>query len=291
MASEVNDYFGFELLNKIVEASLSKKEDVIILFTHWYFVKNGFKCIGLGDSKVFDPNTDKGTDFLPDQWNQQPNYSLRYAKDGKLYILVAMKSDANLLINLLRTADNGASSVEFGIEETVKELRGALEALIPEHRTVMNKIRQDLVEPLNSPAGREISTQTRGRTESPEERRRQPIDDDPLRVRPERVPREPWPAYDPRNVGRSDLDPFSRERGGMIFDPFAERRGPGGGVGPLGGFPPGGLGVPGRLPPGAVPPGARFDPFGPPDIGGGMRRPPRDPDADHLPPGFDDMFM
>ena len=40
-----------------------------------------------------------------------------------------------------------------------------------------------------------------------------------------------------------------------------------------------------------MPPGARFDPFGPPDI---LRpRPlPGQPDNDHLPPpGYDDMFM
>ena len=42
---------------------------------------------------------------------------------------------------------------------------------------------------------------------------------------------------------------------------------------------------------GAIPPGARFDPFGPPDTD--MPNPRgRVPDADHLPPpGYDDMFM
>lgn len=28
---------------------------------------------------------------------------------------------------------------------------------------------------------------------------------------------------DPRSVGRSDLDPFARPGGGMIFDPFSPR--------------------------------------------------------------------
>lgn len=48
--ANTNDYFGFELLNKLVDNKLNKKEDVLILFAHWFFIKNGFKCIGLGDS-------------------------------------------------------------------------------------------------------------------------------------------------------------------------------------------------------------------------------------------------
>lgn len=53
------------------------------------------------------------------------------------------------------------------------------------------------------------------------------------------------PEVDPRNVGRSDLDPFSRG-GGMIYDPFTPQRGIPNPLDPRG---PGGLGVPGRLPP------------------------------------------
>jgi len=42
---------------------------------------------------------------------------------------------------------------------------------------------------------------------------------------------------------------------------------------------------------GAVPPGARFSPFGPPDVDP-MRRFPHRPGNDHLPPpGYNDMFM
>ena len=64
------------------------------------------------------------------------------------------------------------------------------------------------------------------------------------------------PRPSPSNIGRSDLDPFgtnfdpSSGTSGMIFDPFRhpDRRQ-----------------IPTNLPRGAVPPGARFDPFGPPD--------------------------
>ncbi len=77
------------------------------------------------------------------------------------------------------------------------------------------------------------------------------LENDPLRIRNpygERVP--------PVNIGRGDLDPFYFDPlgggGGMIFDPFRA----------------GGLSrprIPTDLPPGAVPPGARFDPFQPPN--------------------------
>ena len=82
--------------------------------------------------------------------------------------------------------------------------------------------------------------------------------------RPSRPP-EPSPVFDPlrtqrvrpplapTGIGRGDLDPFAFDpsgRGGMIFDPFQnyDRRI-----------------IPTNLPRGAVPPGARFDPFGPPN--------------------------
>jgi len=101
------------------------------------------------------------------------------------------------------------------------------------------------------------------------------------------------PPMNPFTVGRGDLDPLAAGAGGgMMFDPL--RSGfPGGGVGG-----PRGRGQP-WLPSGSVVPGARFDPFGPPDLdrsgnvnpfGSGQYR--SGPDPDHLPPpGYDDMFM
>lgn len=53
------------------------------------------------------------------------------------------------------------------------------------------------------------------------------------------------------------------------------------------------IGGPGNLgiAPGSLPPGARFDPFRPPDLLPGPRGP-RRPDNDEFPPpGYDDMYM
>lgn len=280
MASDSGITFGFELLQRISGEVIDKKEDVLVLFVHWYFVKNGFKCLGLGDSKVIEA-TEVGSELLPTGWNQGPNYTLRYVKEGKLYILMAIKSEGDLLLNLLRIEDHSVSNVQFPID-TVGELRGPLERLIPSYENVLTVLKRDFVEPVYSGSGREVSTQT-VQPEAP----RRVEDDDPLRVGPPRRPVNPvvpgLPRGDPFSIGRDDLNPFGQGGGGMLFDPFGNRGGPNRP------FP--GLGVPGRLPPGAVPPGARFDPFGPPDNEPPVPRA-RVPDADHMPPpGYDDMFM
>lgn len=50
MASEFENTFGFELLYRNSSGGIAKKEDILVLFVHWYFIKNEFKCLGIGDS-------------------------------------------------------------------------------------------------------------------------------------------------------------------------------------------------------------------------------------------------
>lgn len=73
-----------------------------------------------------------------------------------------------------RTEDHKTSNVEFPIE-TVRELQGPLELLLPSYANILNVLK-DFVEPVHPGSGREISTQT---SESDRPRRN---DDDPLRV-------------------------------------------------------------------------------------------------------------
>ncbi|KAK1126635.1 hypothetical protein K0M31_004262 [Melipona bicolor] len=273
---DASNVFGFELVQEIYSNQIARKEDVLILFVHWYLIKHGFRCIGIGDSKAFEP-TEKGSQLLPEEWNTRPNYTLRYINDSKLFIFHGVKSDEDLLINLLRVDNQNVSSVQFPINQTVNEVRGALEAVIPSYQNIINIIQKDLVEPLLPSNTTENSTQTRSVNDQPR--------DDPLRVESRRPPSYPriWDLdADTSRVGAADLNPLGRG-GGMIFDPFFSQRNRVDPTRP-------GLGVPGRLPSGAVPPFARFDPFGPPDID--RPRPRHHPDSDHLPPpGYDDMFM
>jgi len=45
--------------------------------------------------------SEKGSELLPTEWNLRPNYALRYVKDGKLHVLLGVKSDMDLLLNLM----------------------------------------------------------------------------------------------------------------------------------------------------------------------------------------------
>ncbi|XP_011632889.1 proteasome inhibitor PI31 subunit [Pogonomyrmex barbatus] len=274
--TDSNDVFGFELFQKLYHDDIHKKEDVIILFVHWYLTKSGFRCIGIGDDVAFDAS-EKGSELLPIEWSLHPNYTLRYIREGKLYVLFGIKSDIDLLLNLMRHYDNTVFNIQFPIEGTVSALQGSLETVIPCYQTILHTIRKDFV---NSTCimMNEAATQTTPNDECSSERNQVPVHSDRLRVSEPCC--RPFNCFPPR-VGVGDLDPFG-EGGGMIFDPFDRRR-------PVG-HPPG-LGVPGRLPPGAIPPGARFDPFGPPELDP-LRPHHRRPDDDHLPPpGYDDMFQ
>lgn len=288
MASCSTENFGFELMMKLVDHQLKKKEDVIILFTHWYLVKVGFRCIGLGDKKTLEDD-EVGSELLPDEWSNNDHYFLRYVKDKKLYILIGLKSDHNILLNFMRVVDNTVSNIKYPVEETVSSVHGPLTTLMSELKIVTEKLQKELLDPLDNKiedTAKETSTQT-STTSEPSTYQ------SPLLIEPRRrhIPgRNPWrPDIDPRGVGRRDLDPFGGigvpPGGGMIFDPFEPARGIPDPMRP-------GIGGPARLPPGAVPPGARFDPFGPPDndMPRFARRNPDNPDH-FAPPGYDDMFM
>ena len=48
-----DELFGWDLTYRLIEKELTKKEDLLIAFTHWFIIKNGFSCIGNGDSVSF----------------------------------------------------------------------------------------------------------------------------------------------------------------------------------------------------------------------------------------------
>ncbi|CAH0383519.1 unnamed protein product [Bemisia tabaci] len=291
-------YFGLDLMFHIVEKDISKKSDVLLIFTHWLLSREGFKCIGLGHSETFKGD-EPTSDVPPDGWNKDETYAVRYLKDGGLFILRGVKSNDDLVLNLLRVSDLEVASVAVNVNESVGELKGKIEEMIPKHAEVFSTLQKELIDPVNLKTSKSATTQTQKEDAAsttstltepygiPERRGgfpglgRQPDHSDPFGVR---QPGRSDPFTDPLRVGRSDLNPLARG-GGMLFDPFGLPTQPNFG----GGFPRPGFGMPG------VPPGARYDPIGPGGIGPlgpgrGNRR--TGPDPDHLPPpGYDDMFM
>ncbi|KAL1139625.1 hypothetical protein AAG570_006605 [Ranatra chinensis] len=289
----MSELFGWDLIYRVTEPDINKKEDVLLLLVHFQLIKNGYRCIGLGDEKTLTGNETSG-ETLPQGWNRTNSYALRYVADNQLFILRGITSDDSIVFNLLQVPSLAVSSVAFNYADTVASLKGSIGELVPSYDGVLRRVKKELLEPVevSSSASKEATTQTKEsqaaglrRQSQPGRVQPSPLPTSPLLVQPPHhrpMPAGIDPIWDPLRVGQSDLDPLGRG-GGMIFNPFQ----------PHGhGIPDPGLGVPGGLPRGAVPPGARFDPFGPPGFPDRpqARRPP--PDSDHMPPpGFDGMFM
>ncbi|XP_018321124.1 proteasome inhibitor PI31 subunit [Agrilus planipennis] len=286
MASSSGGLFGWELLYRSVQNDIKNSQDILVCFTHLVLISNGFKCIGLGDSKILE-GTETKTETLPSGWND--NYAIRYVYQGRLYNLRATNVDDAIMINLIRVQERTVSMVQLN-NRTVAQTSGTLEQMIPNHTELEEMIRRQLIDKVT------VSTKQKdGSSQTQNESGTSTSGVGPDRPSPllERTPeRFSYPSLiDPvNNVGRSDLDPFGGQfpplgrnppafplpgGGGMLFEP---PRG-GGGLGPRPNF---------GVPPDSLPPGARFDPFRPPD----PERPPRrNPGNDFPPPGFDDMYM
>lgn len=272
-------FFGWDLLYSSVEKDVKTNQDVLVCFVHFALVSNGFKCIGLGESKTVD-GTETQTESLPKGWNE--NYAIRYLYQGRLYNLRATSMDDAIMINLIRVDERTVSMVQLNTR-AVAQRTGSLDQMIPDNQAIFQTIKSQLIDKVVvSTKSKETSSQTTPEQPSSRPGRSEPQPDilipsfsNPIN-----------PRFDPMRVGRDDLDPFGFDPlrsgpmaqpggGGMLFEP---PRGPR--------FDPGNLGVP----PGGLPPGARFDPFRPT---GGERIPRRqNPDSDDFPPpGFDDMYM
>lgn len=50
----MSELFGWDLMYKVTEKDLKKKEDVITLFIHYLLIKAGYKCIGIGEDVSFN---------------------------------------------------------------------------------------------------------------------------------------------------------------------------------------------------------------------------------------------
>lgn len=271
--------FGWDLLFKTIQCDIKNESDIIIAIVHLYLTKNSsLKCLGVGDDKTLSVH-DEGSELLPSGWNENQNsYSLRYVFNNELYILLGAVTEELLIINLLNVETKKASNISLNSGETVTNKTGGnIKAIVPDISQVWEKIKTELVDPVFSGNTVEVTTQT-----SPGSSRRSHNvrPDDPLMIRGPRNSFDARPTIvDPlRDIGRGDLDPLGRGGGGMLFPDPGLPGGPFGGINP---FP----GPRGGLPP--PPPGARFDPFGPPDAVRG------NPNPDHFrpPPDFDDMYM
>ncbi|XP_022906288.2 proteasome inhibitor PI31 subunit [Onthophagus taurus] len=289
--------FGWDLLYQSIEKDVKTNQDVLVCFVHLILVSNGFKCIGIGESKTLD-GTESKTEALPSGWND--GYAIRYIYQGRLYNLKGSEIEDGIIINLIRTDERSVSMVQLN-SRMVLQRTGSLDNMIPDNLNILDLVKKQLIDKVV------VSTKTRDTSsQTPKEPQRLMSDQTPARLMdPQRSGIGPFlPPLgigpiggpiggSPLGVGSSDLHPFGANpmglppfgqpdfgTGGMLFVP------PRGG-GPFG--PDINTGIPG----GSLPPGARFDPFRPPDVDRFPRpRPNNNPDNDEMPPpGFDNMFM
>lgn len=288
--------FGWEMLFKINQKVIKTKYDVMICFAHWVMTRYGFQCGGVGDDTTM-PKREELSELMPDGWNTEPPFKLRYVFGNQLYILSGLVDDDELIMNLSRPVDSRVLAMTIG-DNQVTETHGSIEKIMPSYADIRKRIINELVEPLiKVEVTKDADTQTQSTTGAyPLEK----LEKTNRSVHEMRMPPQPFnPAYP--NVGQSDLLPPMLPGP----NPFGVG-GPGpGGIGGIGGgggmlFEPPGFGPnlpfadPG-MPRGMRPPGARYDPIRPPN----PFRPPsagpsrhNHPDHDHLPPpGYDDMFM
>jgi len=283
--------------------------DVLVAFIHWCYVSRG--CVGLGSppsnfeltpARVASLLRDAGggTELLPAGWNSSgdtwtlaykipdPKSSSSTTATPSVIVLKAVRIGDELSVNVVRpTGDPLSESLTPTAVINGDDLRAKPGLLFKDATGLKVRVAVLFVDPI-------LPRSTASADDDAESRRRR---DEDVRSRASdeylgpshsglRDPRSVDPL---RDIGRSDLDPFSGGvGGGMVFDPF--RAGRGGGNTPFG--------PDGRpLPHGAVPPGARFDPFTPFGQGGAPGRGRGrgrgfGPDPDHdPPPGWDDMFM
>ncbi|XP_044747738.1 proteasome inhibitor PI31 subunit [Coccinella septempunctata] len=283
--------FGWDLLFSGIKNDIRNNQDLLIGLVHYTLVSNGFNCIGLGESKHLTGDEPK-SETLPEGWTD--HYTIRYTYQGVLYNLKGTNLDDAIMVNLIRVDERNVSFVQLNTRSVVKR-SGPLNEMIPEYTAMIDVIKKQLIDKvIVSKKNRESSTQTQPST-TPHRWQQSLTSNSPSNsnnaLYENRDYRESFGHFmDP--VGRNDLDPF-----GVGVDPLRIGRPnrPSGGGGML--FtPPGAFGpthpLPPGLPPGAVPPGARFDPFRPPETDRWSGRRNRRPDNDEfMPPGYDDMFM
>lgn len=44
----MSQYFGFEMLFRLVQADLKEKHEVVVVLAHWFLIREGYQCLGVG---------------------------------------------------------------------------------------------------------------------------------------------------------------------------------------------------------------------------------------------------
>lgn len=221
-----------------------------MLLVHYLLVKSGKRCVGIGEEWTKAPQS---TELLPSDWNaNQAVYTIRYTQGAERYLLKVVRADGFLLVNVVNIRKEKTASTNFNIDKHVTDDYGDYNRAYKDLEALVTKVTQDVVSMLESIDSSCEASTSREPSHNPSQ------ETNPLHI-PSRQPGIEWDSLPEHlRLGQRDLNPFlpMGPGGGMIMDPRQIPR-------PHHSDP--GVGIPG-LPRGAVPPGARFDPFGPPNL-------------------------
>lgn len=124
-----------------VQDDVKNEQDVLVCLAHLVLVSNGFKCIGLGLSRVMDGSNRKET--LPKGWNEC--YAIRYVYQKRLYIFKATSLDGGVMLNLESAEEEIPSLVQLKTRSVVK-MSGPLEEMVPNYKDIVDVVRKQLFE-------------------------------------------------------------------------------------------------------------------------------------------------
>eukprot|EP00188_Purpureofilum_apyrenoidigerum_P006059 Plantae.Rhodophyta-Purpureofilum_apyrenoidigerum.ctg8706.p1 GENE.Plantae.Rhodophyta-Purpureofilum_apyrenoidigerum.ctg8706~~Plantae.Rhodophyta-Purpureofilum_apyrenoidigerum.ctg8706.p1 ORF type:complete len:310 (-),score=42.04 Plantae.Rhodophyta-Purpureofilum_apyrenoidigerum.ctg8706:416-1345(-) len=298
---------ALQWLQATVKSSPADKHEAMAMFVHAVLLQHGFRPAKCTLSDLRGENASP-EEKMPDGWKSSGygglykhhqsglNFELRMIPLGQRLRATATvieeddkTFDADFRADTYVRDDAPIQRENFqwdGVFKNVEEF-ASLAQLNLGYKLVPDSAKTVADESMGENTGSSTST-TRGASSQ-----QQAPDRDPLMIgRPQRPnPYYPDPVPSFADVGGDDLLPAGLYRDGLRpHAPGFRGEGAGSLVGPnhplfAGRVPPnGGIGGP-RLPRGAVPPGARFDPFGPPDVDPSRFGP--DPDHDQPPP---DMY-
>lgn len=133
MASADDSNFGIDLLLESQKLNIQSGNDVLVVLCHWILCRNGLRNVGIGSSvstNNFEQTEDSqfhhlwklqseitedehGSELLPEGWNEETNYKLRYILNKQLYVLQCNEVDGSLLINLLVRVTSHSRSISL----------------------------------------------------------------------------------------------------------------------------------------------------------------------------------
>ncbi|XP_077295442.1 proteasome inhibitor PI31 subunit-like [Arctopsyche grandis] len=141
---EINT-FGWDLLVRSLKCNPLTKEKILVAFIHWSLIRKKLKSIGIGEEKALSPE-DICSELLPDGWDKNEKFSLRYLFETSVYILHGFKCGETIIFNLLDTTDLTTSNTAIDINDTVIRLTGTLQQMIPTYIKLTAKLESTLLQ-------------------------------------------------------------------------------------------------------------------------------------------------